>query len=216
MPEDLMGTILGEGSGASGDEQTSSQAPGSRGADQSATSPASAGESTILWRPPERVGTTFNLSKQVNAELDRLRMDLQAAEGIRSSNSEITEVALRVAIEEARERGTESELVRRLRGQQTPDQDEETVGGTAGEADRTTRRSVDESGGIVETIYDASGEIVDEEEVGNVADLPVETEYVDEAGKLVTLAKDELGNTFEWIVDDEFNMIGARIFRGAN
>jgi hypothetical protein len=46
--------------------------------------------------------------------------------------------------------------------------------------------------------------------------LPVEAEYVDESGRLVSLAKDELGNTFEQITDEEFNTLGTRLLPGAD
>jgi hypothetical protein len=75
----------------------------------------------------------------------------------------------------------------------------------------TTRRSVDESGWIFETTHDENGEVVDEDVVGTVADLPVMDEYVDEKGRLVSVAKDELGNTFEQIMDEEFNTLGTRL-----
>ena len=52
----------------------------------------------------------------------------------------------------------------------------------------TTRRSVDEAGWIFETTYDENGEIIDEDVVGTVADLPVMDEYVDEQGRLVSMA----------------------------
>jgi hypothetical protein len=165
----------------------------------------------ISWEDqPWLVGTTFNLSKQVGRELDRLRHDLQRQEGIHTSNSEIAEVALRIAIEDARKRGRESELVRRL-GSGT--------GGRpayrAGEAGQATRRSVDASGRILETIYNDEGEVVDEEEVGDVTDLPVETEYVDAQGRLLSLARDELGNIFEWVTDEESGTLEARIVRAS-
>jgi len=52
--------------------------------------------------------------------------------------------------------------------------------------------------------------------VGTVADLPVVEEYVDEQGRLVSVAKDELGNTFEQIMDEGFNTLGARLLPGAD
>ena len=85
----------------------------------------------------------------------------------------------------------------------------------AGEADLATRRSVDASGHILETIYNEEGEVVDEEEVGDVTDLPVETEYVDSKGRLLSLASDELGNTFEWVTDEELGTLEARIVRAS-
>jgi hypothetical protein len=223
VPKDLMATILGEDSRSSSDEQTSSWSTGSRSADRRTAASASASEGTISWeKQPERVGTTFNLSKQVGGELDKLRLELQQEEGIRSSNSEIAEVALRIAVEDARARGTESELVKRLSGRPA-DRDEEdtgaahdTLGETTDEVGWTTRRSVDDSGGIVEITYNGDGEIADEEVVGNVADLPVEAEYLDDEGRFRSLATDELGNTFELVMDKEFNTLGARLVRDAD
>ena len=203
VPEDLMGTILREIAGPPGGERDSLESvePGT-------APPASGGEGAISWEDqPWLVGTTFNLSKQVGRELDRLRHDLQRQEDIHTSNSEIAEVALRIAIEDARKRRRESELVRRL------------VSGLgrpaypAAEAGQATRRSVDGSGRILETIYNEEGEVVDEEEVGDVTDLPVETEYVDAQGRLLSLARDELGNIFEWVTDEELGTLEARIVR---
>ena len=202
VPEDLMGTILSEIAGPPGGERGSLESvePGTA---------AVGGEGAISWEDqPWLVGTTFNLSKQVGRELDRLRHDLQRQEGIHTSNSEIAEVALRIAIEDARKRGRESELVRRLVS---------GMGGRpayrAAEAGQATRRSVDASGRILETTYNEEGEVVDEEEVGDVTDLPVETEYVDSQGRLLSLARDELGNIFEWVTDEELGTLEARIVR---
>jgi hypothetical protein len=204
VPEDLMGTILSDIAGPPGGERGSLESvePGTA---------AVGGEGAISWEDqPWLVGTTFNLSKQVGRELDRLRHDLQRQEGIDTSNSEMTEVALRIAIEDARKRGSDSELVRRLVSR---------MGGRpayrAGEAGQATRRSVDTSGRILETIYNEEGEVVDEEEVGDVTDLPVETEYVDAQGRLLSLAKDELGNIFEWVTDEELGTLEARIVRAS-
>ena len=207
VPEDLMGTILRESAGPSGGERDSLESvePGT-------APPASGGEGAISWEDqPWLVGTTFNLSKQVGRELDRLRHDLQRQEGIHTSNSEIAEVALRIAIEDARKQGRESELIRRLLS---------GLGGRpayrAGEAGLATRRSVDASGRILETIYNEEGEVVDEEEVGDVTDLPVEAEYVDGKGRLMSLARDELGNAFEWVTDEELGTLEARLVRAAD
>ncbi len=207
VPDDLMGTILSEAPGASGVDRTFTESRGSRGADRKTGSPSVVGEGTASWEEqPERVGITFNLSKQVSTELDKLRLELELEGDIRPSKSEIAEVALRIAVEDALGRGRESELVRRLierRAAQATDGTDE--GGPI------TRRSVDEAGFIIETTYDGNGEIVDEDVVASVVELPVEAEYVDEKGRLVSLAKDELGNTFEQIMDEEFNTLGTRL-----
>ena len=87
--------------------------------------------------------------------------------------------------------------------------------GATDEGGPTARRSVDDAGFIVETTYDENGEIVDEDVVASVAELPVEAEYVDERGRLVSLAKDELGNAFEQIMDEEFNTLETRLLLSA-
>jgi hypothetical protein len=192
VPEDLMRTILSESFEAADEKQTLPESRKSPGA-------------VVSWdERPERVGITFNLSKQLGAELEGLRLELE--EGIHPSRSEIAEVALRIAIEDARERGRESELVRRLSARTV-----DRATGVNDEGGRTTRRSVDESGWIFEITHDENGDIEDEEVVGTVADLPVVDEYVDKQGRLVSVAKDELGNTFEQILDEGFNTLGTRI-----
>jgi len=191
VPEDLMGTILGEGSGFSSDERASSWSTGSRSADRRTAASASDDERTMVWEEqPERVGTTFNLSKQVGRELDKLRLELQLEEGIRSSNSD--------------------------RAKEDTGAAHGALGGTTDEVGWTTQRRVDDSGRIFETTYNRNGEIAGEEAVGDVADLPVEAEYLDEEGRFRSLANDELGNTFEWVMDNEFNTIGARLVRGTD
>jgi hypothetical protein len=210
VPEDLMGTILGEGSGALGGERTPSESRELRGIDQKTRSRSAVGEGTVSWEEhPERVGITFNLSKQVSAELDNLQLELE--KDVRSSRSEIAEVALRIAVEDVRGRGRESELVKRLSRRHAA-----RATGATGEGGLTARRSVDEAGSILETTYDENGQIVDEDVVAIVAQLPVEAEYVDERGRLVSLARDELGNTFERIMDEELNTLGTRMLPGAD
>jgi hypothetical protein len=44
----------------------------------------------------------------------------------------------------------------------------------------------------------------------------VEVEYVDGKGRLLSLARDELGNTFEWVTDEEFGTLEARFVRAAD
>jgi hypothetical protein len=193
VPEDLMGTILSESFEAAEEKQAPPDSGGSP-------------DSAVSWdERPERVGITFNLSKQLGAELEGLRDELRPEGDVRPSRSEIAEVALRIAVEDVRERGEESELSRRL-GERRAARLSNAAGGT-------TRRSVDASGWIFETTHDESGQIVDEDVVGNVADLPVMDEYVDEQGRLVSVAKDELGNTFEQIMDEAFNTLETRLVR---
>ncbi len=201
VPENLMGSILGEEPGAAPEARVSG--------DEEPASPFPAGGGPAVWdEQSARVGVAFNLSKQVSRELDRLRTDL-GEEGLRTSNSEIAELALRIAIEDARERGADSGLISRLGARPEPQE-----AGVVEKGGQKIQRTVDDAGSIIETIYDENGDVVDEDVVGSVADLPVETEYLDEAGRLVSLTKDELGNTFEQVLDDNLNPLVTRLLPG--
>jgi hypothetical protein len=187
VPEDLMGAILGESPGFPEEEQAVPEP----------------GDATVSWEEgPELVGVAFNLSKRVNTELDRIRHELE--DDTHPSKSEIAEVALRIAVEDFRSKGRESELAERI---------EERHAARAASCDtpHSVVRSVDESGLILETTYDRSGEVLDEDVVGRVSDLPVVDEYLDEQGRLVSQVKDDLGNTFEQILDDNLNTLETRL-----
>jgi len=69
---------------------------------------------------------------------------------------------------------------------------------------------VDESGNILETTLNENGEVIGEDLVGNVADLPVEEEYIDDEGRIVSRVKDDQGNVFEQVLDDEGNVVEVR------
>src|SRR5215210_3452800 len=161
VPEDLMGTILGAGSSVPDEED---DFLGIGGAD----------DLSVSWEEnPERVGVAFNLSKQLSMELDRIRHELE--EDTHPSKSEIAEVALRIAVEDFRSSGGESELTRRI-------EERHASRAAYGPESPRTVRTVDETGLIVQTTYDESDEVLDEDVIGSVADLPVEAEYVDEQG----------------------------------
>jgi hypothetical protein len=187
VPEDLMGTILGSSPGFAEEEQAVPET----------------GDATVSWEEgPELVGVAFNLSKQLNTELDRVRHELQ--EDTHPSKSEIAEVALRIAVEDFRSRGRESELARRI-------EERHAARSASGDTSHSVVRSVDQSGLILETTYDQSGEVLDEDVVGRVSDLPVVDEYLDEQGRLVSQVQDDLGNTFEQILDDNLNTLETRL-----
>ena len=187
VPEDLMGTILGASPGFAEEEQAVPET----------------GDATVSWEEgPELVGVAFNLSKQLNTELDRVRHELQ--EDTHPSKSEIAEVALWIAVEDFRSRGRESELARRI-------EERHAARSASGDTSHSVVRSVDQSGLILETTYDQSGEVLDEDVVGRVSDLPVVDEYLDEQGRLVSQVQDDLGNTFEQILDDNLNTLETRL-----
>lgn len=223
VPEDLMETILEGRYASTRDERTSSEAPGSQNTDPNTASSTFAGGTNVSWETqPERMGITFNLSKQVGRELDKLRLELQAEEDLCTSSSEIAEMALRIAIDDVRRRGRSSELLRNLT-KESADQSEEALAETHGTLAETTggpahtiQRKVEGLGYIVETIYNEQREVVGEEVLGNVADLPVEEEYLDKEGNLVSRARDDLGNIFELVTDSNSNTLGARLVRDAD
>lgn len=212
VPEDLMGTILNEGSETADEERTFSRFHGSPDAEREAGSLSTTGEDdAISWEErPERVGVAFNLSKQVSVELERLRRGLRLEDDVRPSRSEIAEVVLRIAVEDVRRRGEESELVKRLGGWRV-DRTADTTVEANDAATKTTRLSVDEDGFILKTTYDEDGGIMDEDVVAAVADLPVVEEYMDDQGRLVSRAQDDSGNTFEQIMDEDFNTLETRL-----
>jgi hypothetical protein len=194
VPEDLMGTILGTSPGYAEEEQAVPEP----------------GDAPVSWEEgPELVGVAFNLSKRVNTELDRIRHELE--EGTHPSKSEIAEVALRIAVEDFRSRGPESDLAQRIEERHAA---RAAARDASGDTPHSIVRSVDQSGLILETTYDQSGEVLDEDVVGRVSDLPVIDEYLDEQGRLVSQVKDDLGNTFEQILDDNLNMLETRLVEG--
>jgi hypothetical protein len=72
------------------------------------------------------------------------------------------------------------------------------------------QRTVDESGNILESTLDENGEVVSEDLVGNLNDLLVEEEYIDDLGQVVSRVRDESGNVLEQVLDDEGNVVDVR------
>jgi hypothetical protein len=197
VPEDLMGTILGASPGFP-DEEDALPVSGDAG-----------GEDALSWEDDfGLVGVAFNLSKHLSAELDRVRRELE--EDKHPSKSEIAEAALRIAVEDYRSRGRESELVKRIE-----DRHAIRAAGASGDTPHKVVRSVDQTGLIIETTYDESGGVLDENVVGRVADLLVVDEYLDEQGRLVSQMRDDLGNTFEQVLDDDLNILDTRLLGGS-
>ena len=83
--------------------------------------------------------------------------------------------------------------------------------GSANGKRRNIRRAVDQTGDIIEITLNEDGEIVSEDVVGNVGSLPVEEEYVDDDGRVVSRVRDEAGNAIERVFDDEGSIVGIRV-----
>jgi YD repeat-containing protein len=86
----------------------------------------------------------------------------------------------------------------------------EQAGGSDQTSGQTVERTVDESGNILETVMNENGEVIDEDLVGNVGDLPIEEEYIDDQGQVVSRAKDDSGNVYEQVFDDQGNLVEVR------
>lgn len=80
--------------------------------------------------------------------------------------------------------------------------------GTADEAEQSVRRTVDESGNVLDTVLDGSGGVLEESVSEDLADLPLEEEYVDDEGRNVGRARDDAGNVVEEELDDKGNVVG--------
>jgi YD repeat-containing protein len=90
-------------------------------------------------------------------------------------------------------------------------QAQDAPGGATDQASgQTVERTVDEEGNILETVMNENGEVVDEDLVGNVGDLPIEEEYIDDQGQVVSRAKDDSGNVYEQVFDDQGNVVETR------
>jgi hypothetical protein len=82
---------------------------------------------------------------------------------------------------------------------------------TTNEAGQVVQRTVDEeSGNIFQSTLDENGGVVEEDLVGNLNDLLVEEEYIDDQGRVVSRMRDEAGNVFEQVLDDEGNVLDLR------
>ncbi len=134
-----------------------------------------------------------DLLKAVNRFFDTLDSTASRVQEIAQDNPEIIETLVQSVREVAEEALTDGESG-----------SEEESAADAGEP--TSRLSVDVSGEIVETVLDESGQVVDESIKGNFQDLPVEEEFFDDEGRLVSRRRDDSGTLFEGQLDEEGNL----------
>ena len=134
-----------------------------------------------------------DLLKAVNRFFDTLDSTASRVQEIAQDNPEIIETLVQSVREVAEEALTDGESG-----------GEEESAADAGEP--ASRLSVDASGEIVETVLDESGQVVDESIKGNFRDLPVEEEFFDDGGQLVSRRRDDSGTLFEGQLDEEGNL----------
>jgi hypothetical protein len=113
----------GDGGGAgerarpAAEKEKKQQRPSAHGTRGGASQAREADAGGPRWSAePERSNFTFRLSGEVSDELERLILSLRLDHGVRASRSEIAEVALQLAVEDATRRGEKSDLVKRLSG----------------------------------------------------------------------------------------------------
>ena len=79
------------------------------------------------------------------------------------------------------------------------------------EAGQIVQRAVDESGGIIEITLNEACNIVDENLVGSLTDLPAEEEYRNEEGQTIRIVKDESGTLIELQLGDDGSILNIQI-----
>jgi hypothetical protein len=79
------------------------------------------------------------------------------------------------------------------------------------EAGQTVQRAVDESGVVFEITLDEAGDLVKQEQVGNLAELPAEEEYQNEEGQMIRTVKDESGTFVKLRLDEEGSILNLQV-----
>ncbi len=70
---------------------------------------------------------------------------------------------------------------------------------------------MDETGDIIETTLDESGELVDENPVGSLTDLPAEEESTTEEGHTLRTVRDESGTLIELRLGEDGSILDLEI-----
>ena len=82
---------------------------------------------------------------------------------------------------------------------------------TTNEAGQTVQRVVDESGDILEMTLDEEVNLVDENLVGNLTDLPAEEEHQNEEGQTIRTVKEESGTLMELQLGEDGSTLDLQI-----
>ena len=85
------------------------------------------------------------------------------------------------------------------------------LGRTTDESGRTVQRVAYGSGDIIRTTLDESGELVDENLVGNLAALPTEEESTTDEGHTLRTVRDESGALVKLELDPDGNVLGLEV-----
>jgi hypothetical protein len=79
------------------------------------------------------------------------------------------------------------------------------------EAGHTIQRAVDESGVVFEITLDEAGDLVNQKQVGNLAELPAEEEYQDEEGQTIRTVREESGTLVELRLDEDGSILNLQV-----
>ena len=79
------------------------------------------------------------------------------------------------------------------------------------EAGQTVQRAVDESGVVFEITLDKAGDLVKQEQVGNLAQLPAEEEYQNEEGQMIRTVREESGTLVKLRLDEDGNILNLQV-----
>jgi hypothetical protein len=79
------------------------------------------------------------------------------------------------------------------------------------EAGQTVQRAVDESGVVFEITLDEAGDLVNQKQVGNLAELPAEEEYQDEEGQTIRTVREESGTLVELRLDEDGSILNLQV-----
>ncbi len=79
------------------------------------------------------------------------------------------------------------------------------------EAGQTVQRAVDESGVVFEITLDKAGDLVEQEQVGNLAELPAEEEYQNEEGQMIRTVREESGTLVKLRLDEDGSILNLQV-----
>ena len=79
------------------------------------------------------------------------------------------------------------------------------------EAGQTVQRAVDESGVVFEITLDEAGDLVKQEQVGNLAELPAEEEYQNEEGQMIRTVREVSGTLVKLRLDEDGSILNLQV-----
>ncbi len=79
------------------------------------------------------------------------------------------------------------------------------------EAGQTVQRAVDASGVVFEITLDEAGDLVNQKQVGNLAELAAEEEYQNEEGQTIRTVREESGTLVELRLDKDGSILNLQV-----